>query len=73
MPKVKSLEELTADIEKKAQEVASKKLAYEKAVKEHKDLCDKRNAMMLKEINEAMGSSTKTLDDVLEFLRANQK
>ena len=73
MPKVKSLDELMVEIKKKEQEVANRKQAYEKAVKEYKELCDKKNALVLKEINEAMSSSTKTYEDVLEFLRENQK
>ena len=73
MARVKSLESLLAEIENKKNDVATKKASYEKAVKEYKELCDKRDSIMLKELNEAISGSTKTLDDVLEFLRANKK
>ena len=65
MPKVKSLDELMVEIEKKEQEVANRKQAYEKAVKEYKELCDKKNALELKEISDALNSSTKTYKEVL--------
>lgn len=73
MARVKSLESVLTDIENKKKEVATKKEAYEKAVKEYKELCDKKDAIILKELNEAISGSTKNLDDVFEFLRANKK
>ena len=73
MARVKSLETLIADVKKAEQDVAAKKEAYQEAVQKYKVACEKKDAMVLKEINDAMVTSTKSLDDVLEFLKANQK
>ena len=73
MPKVKSLEELMVEIAKKKQEVDNRKQAYDKADKEYKELCNKKNALELKKISEAMSASDKSLDEVLKFISGNQR
>ena len=60
---------LEAKIEKAQMNVIKTKAAYEKANDTLKDLLDKRDALLNEEVLEAIKTSSKSYEEIMEFLR----
>ena len=60
---------LESKIEKAQSNVLKTKAAYERANEILKDLLDKRDAIRTEEIIDAVQKSTKSYDEIMEFLK----
>ena len=60
---------LEAKIEKAQMNVIRTKAAYEKANDTLKDLLDKRDALLNEEVLEAIKRSSKSYEEIMEFLK----
>ena len=72
MARIRKTITLDEKIEKAQEAVEKTKARYEAAVKELRDLLDKKDAQRKQELLKAVENSTRTYDETMAFLKAEE-
>ena len=72
MARIRKTITLDEKIEKAQEAVEKTKARYDAAVKELRDLLDKKDAQRKQELLKALESSPRSFDEIMEFLKAEE-
>ena len=72
MARIRKTITLDEKIEKAQEAVEKTKARYDAAVKELRDMLDKKDAQRKQELLKAVGNSPRTYDEIMAFLKAEE-